>query len=134
MHGRNGGDADSLVDRRSTLVVDPSDDTFDLERLASDAGHHDVRVVTVRDRCERLGTLDTGLAQSRLVETDTLDLLPFEALGQTPEGLRSPVDHRDGMTLFLESGSQTGSDPPTADDDDVHHTPPGSGVEHSGAS
>ena len=127
LHGRDCRDADPLVDRSPTLVVDTGNDSLDAERLTSDTCDHDVAVVAVRDGREGLGLLDAGLAKTGLVEPDALDLRARETVGKPAERLGLPIDHGDGVTLLLERCSQARSDSPASDDNDVHHTPPRSG-------
>ena len=53
--GRDGRDAEPLVDQRAPRVVDAGDDALDAEVLAGDAGREDVRVVAAGDRGDGLG-------------------------------------------------------------------------------
>ena len=62
-HGRDGGDAEPLVDQGPAGVVDAGDHVFDAEGLAGDAGDEDVRVVAVGHRGDRAGLLDARLAE-----------------------------------------------------------------------
>ena len=118
--GGDGGDAEALVDGGPALVVDAGHDALDAEELTGRAGHEDVRVVAVGDRGERAGPLDAGGDQDVAVEADAHEGLAREVLGESTEGRWLAVDHRHGVTLTHEGGGQTGTDPTTPDDDDVH--------------
>ena len=67
-HGRDGGDAEPLIDLRAAGIVDPGHDVRDVERLAGHAGGQDVGVVAAGDRREGVRLGDAGLLEGVPVE------------------------------------------------------------------
>jgi len=123
-NGGHGGDAEALVDGRTTLVVDAGDDALDVEELAGCTCDEDVGVVAVGHRSEGIGPFDARGAQTRAIETDADDGVATEVLRQTTERCRLAVDHRHGVSLFDQCGGETGTDSTASDDHDVHFAPP----------
>ncbi len=119
--GGDGGDAEALVDRGPAGVVDAGDDPLDPEGLPGDPGHEDVGVVAVGDGGERAGLLDAGgLAGGRGRTRRPTTVRPAKSSGR-----RLKAFDRRSMTATVWPSSsrragQAGTDPPAADDDDVH--------------
>src|SRR5690606_29835099 len=95
--GRDGGDAQPLVDHRSLRVIDAGDDVVDAEVLASDPGDEDVRVVAARDggNCRRL--LDARLDEPVAIEPDAAAGRPGAARPAATEGVGAAVDDGNGV-------------------------------------
>ncbi len=124
-HGRDGGDAQALVDLGAARVVDPGRDVLDAEHLPGHPGGDDVGVVAAADRGEGARLLDAGLAQGVLVEADTGHPPTGEAGAQTSEGRRVLVDDGDRVTSLFEGLRESGAHSPAAHDYDVHACPSG---------
>ena len=117
---RHGGDAEALVDRGTTRVVDPGDDPLDAERLARHAGDEDVRVVAVGHRGHRFGALDAGLDQPVAVEADPGDRRAAEVRPEAFER-RACGGRRPRPSGPTRAGpGQRRADPATSNDHDVH--------------
>ncbi|MEY3986985.1 MAG: hypothetical protein RL080_325, partial [Actinomycetota bacterium] len=84
----------------------------------------DVRVVTVRDGCERTGPLDPRLDQHVTVESDSNDGLTGKTLTKPTEGLRLAVDHGDRVTSLGQLAPKSGTNSSTPDYDNVHRVLP----------
>ena len=119
-HGRDGRDAEPLVDHRAARVVDARHDAVDLEGLACDACRHDVGVVAARDRRHRAGVADAGLLERVAVEAEADDAIAAEALRQPAERVLLLVDDGDGVPEPLERPGELAADPPASDHDHVH--------------
>ena len=89
--GRDGRDAEALVDERAARVVDAGDDVLDAVGLAGDAGAQDVGVVAVRHRGESPGLVDAGLREVVAVEAEADDR----------RARRSPAPRRRKARAFL---------------------------------
>ncbi len=96
-HGRDGRDAEPLVDLGPLRVVDAGDDVLDAEGLAGDPRGDDVGVVAAADRGERVGLLDAGLDQGLAVEADARSPAGRGSLAEAAEGERVLVDDGDGV-------------------------------------
>ena len=82
-HRGNGGDAESLVDRRPTRIVDSGDDMLDAEGLPGNTGDEDVGVVATGDGCDRAVRGDPGLGQHVAVEADAHHGRALEVVAQS---------------------------------------------------
>ena len=123
--GGDGRDPEPLVDHRAARVVDTGDDALHAERLAGDAGRHDVGVVAAGDRGDGVGFLDARLDEDVAVEAETDDRRAAEALGEPPERLGPLVDDRDRMAVLLQQARELAAHAPAPHDDDVHRSPIG---------
>ena len=94
-HGRDGGDAEPLVDLGPAGVVDPGHDVLDAERLAGDPRGDDVGVVAAADRGERVGSLDPRVlehvSRSKPIAGDASRRRRPGRAGGTPSGLASMI-------------------------------------------
>jgi len=124
LDSRNGGDAEPLVDRSAALIVNTSDNAFDVEKLSGCTGDENIGVVAVRDRRKSIGTFDTSSTQSSAIESDAHDGVATEVLGQTTERCYLPVNNRNSVALFQQCDSETGTDSTASNDNDVHFSPP----------
>ena len=95
--GRDGRDAEPLVDQRAPRVVDAGDDVLDAVGLAGDPGAQDVGVVAARDRRERLGLGDAGRLEVVAVEPEADHGGAGEVRRQAAERPGVLVDDRDGV-------------------------------------
>ena len=73
--GRDGRDAEPLVDQCAARVVDACDDTLDAEVLARDPRRQDVRVVAARHRGDGVGMVDARRREVLAVEPEADDTL-----------------------------------------------------------
>src|SRR5215468_2616805 len=78
-HGRDGRNAEPLIDLGAAGVVDSGGDALYAERLSRDPRGDDVRVVAAAHGGEGMSFLDAGLDQHVAVEPDARDLAPPEA-------------------------------------------------------
>ena len=84
-HGRDRGNAEALVDRGTSRILDAGDDPLDVERLPGHAGDEDVRVVAAGHRGEGSRLLDAGLAEPVPVESHADHRASLEVLRQADE-------------------------------------------------
>ena len=132
----DGGDRRGRADRRQTeapvgvlphRVVDAADDLGHLEDEPRHLRRHDVPVVPVRDRDERLRVLDAGLAQDVLVDAGADHRLAAEAGGESAESPTVRIDHRDRVARVVEQAGDPRSDSSAAHDDHSHRCIPDAG-------
>ena len=119
-HGGHGGDAQAQVDLGPPGVVDAGHDVGDLVGLAGDPGRQDVRVVAAGDRGQGRCLVGPGPVEVVAVEARTHDGGPRPVGGEPPEGLGVAVDDGHRMALLDQPDAQSGTDPATTHDDDVH--------------
>jgi hypothetical protein len=124
LNGGDGGDAKSFVDCGAALIVNTSDNTIDVEELASGACNKDVGVVAIGNSGKCISSFDSGSTKSCAIEPDTNDGVSTEVFGQTTERRCLSVDHRNGVTLFNQCGGESRTDSAASNNDDVHFAPP----------
>ena len=93
---------------------------FDAVQLPGHPGGHDVGVITIGDRGEGVGLIDTRLLQSVSVETHSFNLTAVELGGKTAERIGQLVDDGHGMTHAVELSGHGGSHAAAAHNDEVH--------------
>ena len=107
--GRDGGDAQALVDLRAPRVVDAGDDLLDAVGLARDAGGEDVAVVAAADGREGLGARDARGLEGLAVEADAGDGLAGELGAELAEGSWRPGRRRRPNGPSRRGGGRGGS-------------------------
>lgn len=103
-------------------IVDAGDDGGHVEHRAHQLGGHDVRVVAIRHRDERVGLLDTRRLQHVFIYAYPQDTAPGELLWQTPEGGRLYIDDGHGVARFIQGRGEPRTNPTAADDYYVHES------------
>ena len=119
-HRGDRGDAQALVDRGASRIVDARNDVLDAERLAGDAGDEDVGVVATGDRGDGAVGGDAGGGEHVAVESDADHGRARERIAETSERLQLAVDHDDVMFRGGEAEGDLGADSATTDNDDMH--------------
>ncbi len=85
-HRGHSGDAETLIDGGTTLVVDASDDALNFEELPGCTRDEDVGVVTIGDSGECISSFDTSSDERVAVKANSHEGLTGEILRQTTEG------------------------------------------------
>jgi len=101
-------------------IVDLRDDLLHPEDLLRDLRGHEIPVVALRQRDERIGLLDTGLAEDVEIGAVAEQRRSLEVLRQMREGGAFEIDHSDVVAAGVEQASEERSGPAAADDDDLH--------------
>src|ERR1700687_3056004 len=116
---RDRADVMRAVQRRPDRIVDLRDDALHAEDLARDLRRHEVTVVAMRQRKDRIGLIDARGTQNLHVRAVAEQRRTAEALWQVYERTTVEIDDRDRVTSFVELAREEGADPPASDDDDV---------------
>ena len=120
-YGRDGGDAEPLVDLGPFGVVDPGHHAADAERLPGQPGRDDVGVVAAGDGGERVGPLDPGRDRAPRGRSPCRSRsVPVKSRAEPPEGVGVRVDDRHRVAARLQAVGQRRADPAASHDHDVH--------------
>src|SRR5699024_6139852 len=122
--GTNRPDIKAGEDVLPQRVEDAGDNFGDVENFAGDLADHDVCVVVLCHRCQRVAFLNACLTQDVQVNGDALD-------GQTGKIVRQQIkifaverNDRDVVSQLAQGIRQVGADLSTADNQYVHKKTP----------
>ena len=119
-NGCHSGDAQTLVDRGASGIVDACHNVLDAEGFAGDASDEDVGVVAAGDGGDGAVGGDAGRGEHVSVEPHADHRGAREGVPETSERLQAAVDHDDVMRRGGETESDLGAHSATPDNDDMH--------------